>query len=1111
MFVKVSPPPVGDNKGSCQKLANYLSKEDGSFFDGNSRDVSYEKVVNKIDKNASHGLRKVDDKFYMIAINPSHEELEHIIGRKVKDTSELTLKDRSKIEDALKEYTHDVMDVYAKNFGRTEKVKGKEDILYFGRIESYRTYNFNDTEVEQGLKKTGDLKDGLNYHVHVIVSRKSADGYTKLSPLSKSAGNEWIKDDKLLKRGFSHENFKLLSQEKFSERFKFISENNYKIPQVDKESILGKIQNEDLKDILKNNFFQDPYQVNYLMQKRGYSKSYEYGKNIYSKNGERTAISYKDIKAFCTDIPEANVSKITDEFNLYKFNKDPNSYQQKNIEVEERIAHNKETQKDYKYYILHDTETKTSVNLSTIKNYANENNISLINRKYLDSIDNKDLRECLDYNVKSVYEVKLLMSERGYDMKFDKGNILFERNILPYQPEKTELSYKELTSFIEFNKAEREDAIKDFSTLTNVNELKSEKLSSLSYRIIEDKPKENDFKEDLIKNLQQPENLILKNKINTDYQPAKMVVDEISKDIFSVKRYKENLNVTNFSKESVLKEVTNNDLKDILTNHSFENHMQVSFLMEQKGYHSEIEFGKYSFTKEGEQFEIAIKKIQPFARKELDKENLTHIAKGFKAYEFDLNPDAYKQEGIQIQKKIYTDNTGENRTQYVLHDNHTKTSLNVSTLKGFARNNDINIHDFRIDNILSKIGNEDLKRVLVEHNISSPNDVSFLMKEKGYDVTIEYGKYSFEKNGQKAELSGSLIKEFYQEPSFDNLSDISKRFNLYKFEQNPAAYNQDGIQIERRVYNRQYSDGWKEESYFVIHDSQTKTSINVSDIKNFARQNDIALVSRADIEQVPNLDLKASLNYNIKNVYDLKLLMSDKGYQIRDEGVNVVFSRMGGETTISREVLGGMIEFNKAERERSVSKLCSEKDAFNLTKQTLQGTAYNLTDNSILNKQAQFERNTAFQNFLCKKDNNSYVLSSTKADTNTLKVLVNGVNPLKDKDYIIDTKSGNITEKEQVQRHQEHRNRAGKTDRSLTDFVKNNVSNRVKGAVKNEVLQETLVTERRIINKVSKVGKKITTTIELVTNPSATLSKLTVKAAKDILTGIIDKGSEKSL
>lgn len=88
------------------------------------------------------------------------------------------------------------------NFGR-DNIRGGQDLMYYARVETERSYHPEDEEVKQGIARIGEPKPGLNLHVHVIVSRKSLDGKVKLSPGAKSAGNTWELEGRgTVKRGF---------------------------------------------------------------------------------------------------------------------------------------------------------------------------------------------------------------------------------------------------------------------------------------------------------------------------------------------------------------------------------------------------------------------------------------------------------------------------------------------------------------------------------------------------------------------------------------------------------------------------------------------------------------------------------------------------------------------------------------------------------------------------------------------------------------------------------------------------------------------------------------------------------------------------------------------
>ena len=226
MFVKAHK-SQGKNSGSCTSLAEYLEKEsqegdkeDTKFFSNDGDSFEKDDVIMAIDHN-NKGIAKNEDKFYMLTINPSHNELEHLIGRSgTSNYDELSSGERETLNEKLQEYTREVMHVYAKNFER-DKVKSGDALVYFARIETERYYRHYDRDVADGLARPGDKKPGLNVHVHVIVSRNSKDQSTKLSPHAKSRGNTWKLQGKNVKRGFDHERFKVRSQEKFNDMYQY--------------------------------------------------------------------------------------------------------------------------------------------------------------------------------------------------------------------------------------------------------------------------------------------------------------------------------------------------------------------------------------------------------------------------------------------------------------------------------------------------------------------------------------------------------------------------------------------------------------------------------------------------------------------------------------------------------------------------------------------------------------------------------------------------------------------------------------------------------------------------------------------------------------------------
>jgi Family of unknown function (DUF5712) len=168
-----------NNKGSSMRLGNYLEKEldlqetpDAKIFFNDKGEFTKNEMVSLLDSNV-RGLRESDDKFYSLVVSPSQDELEHIEN------------DREK----LKIFAELCMENYAQNFNLTNK-KGEQknitssELVWFATIEQSRTFKGTDPEVKEGTKKQGDLKEGLQTHIHITVSARDASMQTTLNPLT---------------------------------------------------------------------------------------------------------------------------------------------------------------------------------------------------------------------------------------------------------------------------------------------------------------------------------------------------------------------------------------------------------------------------------------------------------------------------------------------------------------------------------------------------------------------------------------------------------------------------------------------------------------------------------------------------------------------------------------------------------------------------------------------------------------------------------------------------------------------------------------------------------------------------------------------------------------
>jgi hypothetical protein len=229
MYVKIHSAKKDNNRGSCRDLINYLEKENQEkdllnqemFFDQKSSDVSFCSAQASIDNNKGK-LGKDETKFYMISVNPSKDELKHICksisGRDIKNISQLTAIELKRYEEALKDYTRKVMDEYGKNFNRGLT---SESLVYFGKVEHTRYHGRDSVEVKEGLYKAGDKKEGLQTHVHVVVSRMDQSKKIRLSPMANAKNSKNIINGKEVQIGFDRMKFVQSCEKSFDTNFDY--------------------------------------------------------------------------------------------------------------------------------------------------------------------------------------------------------------------------------------------------------------------------------------------------------------------------------------------------------------------------------------------------------------------------------------------------------------------------------------------------------------------------------------------------------------------------------------------------------------------------------------------------------------------------------------------------------------------------------------------------------------------------------------------------------------------------------------------------------------------------------------------------------------------------
>ncbi|MBZ9728758.1 DUF5712 family protein [Salegentibacter sp. JZCK2] len=262
MYISISPQKTGGAfSKSAGDFVSYLEKENQGkspldkeyFFNQYDDKIKPYEVIKEIDGNTAK-LKLKEPKYYSITISPSQYELKHIHNNPEK----------------LKAFVRETMKEYAGSFNR--EIDGRpinvDDIKYFAKIEYERTYKSNDVairenspyskqiahlknelrKVERGeipgntrtleneiqklvrdapykirgqVVEPGMKKEGLQSHIHIIVSRKDASNTYSLSPGSKYKASEVEMHGKMVKRGFERDRFFQNSEKAFDKMFQY--------------------------------------------------------------------------------------------------------------------------------------------------------------------------------------------------------------------------------------------------------------------------------------------------------------------------------------------------------------------------------------------------------------------------------------------------------------------------------------------------------------------------------------------------------------------------------------------------------------------------------------------------------------------------------------------------------------------------------------------------------------------------------------------------------------------------------------------------------------------------------------------------------------------------
>lgn len=201
MYVKINKPTKATsyNTGSCRGLVKYLSKEQEvdqhvSFFDQKNNDVSSFEVIDKIDNNIAK-LGQGDTKYYMLSVNPSKHEQQHILSqvtnRRVKDVDDLTWAEKKQFEKHLKDYARSVMDGYARNFNRKVFDTGSINENTLNSYKNSLDKFINDINKHESIHKlTKEYTTKLN---ELIESKYKVETLNSFESQFKKLSNNYLK------------------------------------------------------------------------------------------------------------------------------------------------------------------------------------------------------------------------------------------------------------------------------------------------------------------------------------------------------------------------------------------------------------------------------------------------------------------------------------------------------------------------------------------------------------------------------------------------------------------------------------------------------------------------------------------------------------------------------------------------------------------------------------------------------------------------------------------------------------------------------------------------------------------------------------------------------
>ena len=161
--------------------------------------------------------------------------------------------------------------------------------------------------------------------------------------------------------------------------------------------------------------------------------------------------------------------------------------------------------------------------------------------------------------------------------------------------------------------------------------------------------------------------------------------------------------------------------------------------------------------------------------------------------------------------------------------------------------------------------------LLEQQRFTAANQIVAAMKGLDYEHEVRRGVHTFSKDGSSFQVSHKELKAFEHPLSDAQMRSIAERFDLTRYEANPAGYHENGLQVRDISFSTYVKEGeeqqdkkLKEVAYKVVYDEQNRVTVSFATVRQYAYENKINLVkteptAEAVLSKVRNTDLKRLL------------------------------------------------------------------------------------------------------------------------------------------------------------------------------------------------------------------------------------------------------------